>query len=101
GIRDPLVTGVQTCALPILWLERTPPDFTFDVKAHALMTGQPSEVKRLPKEIREELPIALQDKGRIYGRDLPKELYDAIWDQFLRSEERRGGQESRSQWYTK
>ena len=66
-----------------LWLERTPPDFTFDIKAHALMTGQPSEVKRLPKEIREELPLELQDKGRIYGRDLPKELYDAIWDQFL------------------
>ena len=75
-------------ALPVrrmgeLWLERTPPDFTFDIKAHALMTGQPSEVKRLPKEIREELPLELQDKGRIYGRDLPKELYDAIWDQFL------------------
>ena len=24
-----------------VWLERTPPDFTFDIKAHALMTGQP------------------------------------------------------------
>ncbi|MEP6469181.1 MAG: DUF72 domain-containing protein, partial [Chloroflexota bacterium] len=33
-----------------VWLERTPPDFTFDIKAHALMTGQPSEAKRLPKE---------------------------------------------------
>ena len=66
-----------------LWLERTPPDFTFDIKAHALMTGQPSEVKRLPREIREELPLELQDKGRIYARDLPTELRDAIWDQFL------------------
>ena len=27
-----------------LWLERTPPDFTFDIMAHALMTGQPCEV---------------------------------------------------------
>jgi uncharacterized protein YecE (DUF72 family) len=75
-------------ALPVrrmgeLWLERTPPDFTFDIKAHALMTGQPSEVKRLPKEIREELPIELQDKGRIYARDLPGEVRDAIWAQFL------------------
>jgi len=25
-----------------LWLERTPVGFTFDIKAHALMTGQPS-----------------------------------------------------------
>ena len=66
-----------------VWLERTPPDFTFDIKAHALMTGQPSEVKRLPKEIREELPLELVDKKRIYGKDLPSELYDAIWEQFL------------------
>ena len=65
------------------WRERTPPDFTFDVKAHALMTGQPSEVKRLPKELREELPAELLDKKRVYGRDLPAEIYDAIWEQFL------------------
>jgi uncharacterized protein YecE (DUF72 family) len=66
-----------------VWLERTPPDFVFDIKAHALMTGQPSEAKRLPKEIREEIPLELADKKRIYGRDLPAELYDAIWDTFL------------------
>src|SRR5438477_12813443 len=30
------------------WAERTPPEFRFDVKAHALMTGQPTEVARLP-----------------------------------------------------
>jgi uncharacterized protein YecE (DUF72 family) len=66
-----------------VWLERTPPEFTFDIKAHALMTGQPSEVKRLPKEIREELPAELLDKKRIYGKDLPAELYEAIWEQFL------------------
>jgi uncharacterized protein YecE (DUF72 family) len=65
------------------WLERTPPDFTFDIKAHALMTGQPSEVKRLPKELREALPAELLDKKRVYGRDLPAEIYDAIWEQFL------------------
>jgi uncharacterized protein YecE (DUF72 family) len=65
------------------WLERTPPDFTFDIKAHALMTGQPSEVNRLPKELREELPAEVLDKKRVYGRDLPAEIYDAIWEQFL------------------
>jgi len=31
------------------WVERTPEGFVFDVKAHALMTGQPTETKRLPK----------------------------------------------------
>jgi uncharacterized protein YecE (DUF72 family) len=65
-----------------LWLERTPPDFTFDIKAHALMTGQPSEVKRLPKDLREALPTELLDRKRIYARDLPAEIEDEIWARF-------------------
>src|ERR1700704_2205649 len=49
----PLVEGDATYyALPYpklaeLWVARTPPDFTFDIKAHALMTGQGTETKRL------------------------------------------------------
>jgi uncharacterized protein YecE (DUF72 family) len=75
-------------ALPVartaeLWKERTPPDFTFDVKAHALMTGQPTETKRLPKILRDELPAELKEKSRIYTRDLPPELNDAVWALFL------------------
>jgi len=66
-----------------LWLERTPPDFTFDIKAHALMTGQPSEVKRLPKDLREELPAEILDKRRVYARDLPDEIVDEIWERFV------------------
>ncbi len=31
------------------WAQRTPEDFVFDIKAHALMTGQPTELARLPK----------------------------------------------------
>src|SRR5438105_920781 len=65
-----------------LWVERTPDDFVFDIKAHALMTGQPTEVKRLPKSIREELPQELAQKSRIYGKDLPAELYDQAWAAF-------------------
>ena len=66
-----------------LWLERTPPDFTFDIKAHALMTGQPSEVSRLPKDLREELPAEILDKKRVYARDLPSEIEDEIWARFM------------------
>jgi uncharacterized protein YecE (DUF72 family) len=65
-----------------LWLERTPANFRFDIKAHALMTGQPSEVKRLPKDIRQELPMELLDKSRVYRKDLPEEIVAAIFDQF-------------------
>jgi len=66
-----------------LWVERTPDGFVFDVKAHALMTGQPSEVSRLPKELRDALPRALASKERIYDTDLPAELRDAVWASFL------------------
>ncbi|HEY7591353.1 MAG TPA: DUF72 domain-containing protein [Candidatus Limnocylindrales bacterium] len=66
-----------------LWVERTPPDFTFDVKAHALMTGQPTETRRLPKDLRDALPAELQAKSRIYAKDLPEELKAGVWEWFL------------------
>jgi uncharacterized protein YecE (DUF72 family) len=66
-----------------LWRDRTPPDFTFDIKAHALMTGQPTETRRLPKALREALPPELAVKPRIYARDLPRELRDAVWQLFF------------------
>jgi uncharacterized protein YecE (DUF72 family) len=77
-----------------LWRERTPPDFTFDIKAHALMTGQPTETKRLPKDIRSGLPAETAAKTRIYAKDLPPELLDAVWAMFLDGLEplREGGQ---------
>jgi uncharacterized protein YecE (DUF72 family) len=65
------------------WVERTPPDFTFDAKAHALMTGQPTETKRLPKEIRAALPEELAAKPRLYARDLPAELRDEVWRMYI------------------
>jgi len=66
------------------WVERTPDGFVFDVKAHALMTGQPSETKRLPKPIREALPEPLREKARLYPRDLPDEVAGEIWAAFRR-----------------
>jgi len=70
-------------AIATLWAERTPDDFVFHVKAHALMTGQPTEVARLPEPIIDALPAALAEKARIYAKDLPLELYDAVWSYFL------------------
>ena len=74
-------------ALPVrrtaeLWVERTPPDFVFDIKAHALMTGQPTETKRLPKDLRSALPAEIAEKPRIYAKDLPDELRDEVWAWF-------------------
>jgi len=65
------------------WIERTPDSFTFDVKAHALMTGQPSEVSRLPKELRDALPASLATRDRVYAHELPDALRDTVWSMFL------------------
>jgi uncharacterized protein YecE (DUF72 family) len=65
------------------WVDRTPPDFVFDAKAHALMTGQPTEVKRLPKDLRSALPDELAAKPRIYAKDLPAELRDEVWRRYM------------------
>ncbi len=64
------------------WVERTPKGFVFDIKAHALMTGQPTELNRLPKAIKEALPSELKEKKRIYRKDVPEELLDAVYKQF-------------------
>lgn len=67
----------------VLWAERTPADFVFNIKAHALMTGQPTETARLPRALRDALPRPTRDKRRIYARDLPPELLDEAWSSFL------------------
>src|SRR5262245_3660409 len=66
-----------------LWRDRTPPGFTFNIKAHALMTGQPTETKRLPKVIREALPDDLKAKSRLYAKDLPEDVKDAVYHGFV------------------
>jgi uncharacterized protein YecE (DUF72 family) len=65
-----------------LWVERTPPDFVFDIKAHALMTGQGTETKRLPRTLRQELPEPIASKSRVYAKDLPPEVLDAVYGIF-------------------
>jgi uncharacterized protein YecE (DUF72 family) len=63
-------------------VDRTPPDFTFNVKAFALMTGHPAEVSRLPKAIQEEIPSDKAGAKRVYARDLPNEVVNTVWDLF-------------------
>ena len=68
-----------------LWVERTPANFVFDLKAHALMTGQPSEPSRLPKALRDALPDEIRAKRRVYASELPAEVHDAVWSEFVSS----------------
>src|SRR5437588_5697049 len=45
-----------------LWVQRTPENFTFDVKAFALFTQHPTPPRALPKDVREGLSPELVDK---------------------------------------
>ena len=63
----------------VLWVERTPSDFTFDVKAFSLMTGHPVMVRGLPKDIREALDTK---KARVPAKDIPPDAADRVWEMF-------------------
>lgn len=65
-----------------VWAERTPPDFTFDIKSYALFTQHPAEVRSLPKDMRESLPAGLQAKRNLYQKDLPSDFVDEAWRRF-------------------
>jgi uncharacterized protein YecE (DUF72 family) len=57
------------------WVERTPPDFTFHVKAFAMMTRHPVKVEQLPPDLRGE--VELDERGRVERppRELRAELF--------------------------
>lgn len=61
-----------------LWAERTPAGFTFNVKAFSLLTGHPTRVSALYKDLRPET-----DKRNIYPDDLPAQAYEDVWTRFL------------------
>ena len=65
-----------------LWVERTPPDFIFDVKAFALITGHPTEVSRLPKDLRDTLPASLAATRRLSTEDVPEDFKEEVIRRF-------------------
>lgn len=65
-----------------LWVQRTPDNFVFDIKAFRLFTQHPTSSDVLPKDIREALPPDLLVKKNLYFRDFPRELLDEMWQRF-------------------
>ncbi len=65
-----------------LWIERTPKDFVFDIKAFALLTGHPARVDRLPKDLAAALPKDLAAKVNVYRDKAPAEWVDEVWERF-------------------
>ncbi|MFJ5543491.1 DUF72 domain-containing protein [Micromonospora chalcea] len=61
-----------------LWAERTPAGFTFNVKAFSLLTGHPTRVSALYKDLRPDT-----EKRNVYPDDLPAQAYEEVWTRFL------------------
>lgn len=65
-----------------LWVERTPEEFVFNVKAFQLFTTHQTQPQALPRTVREQIPGELGAKKSLYYRDLPPELTDRLWRMF-------------------
>ncbi|MFC4147776.1 DUF72 domain-containing protein [Micromonospora mangrovi] len=61
-----------------LWVDRTPPGFTFNIKAFSLLTGHPTRVGALYKDLRPDT-----GKKNLYPDDLPPQAYEEVWTRFL------------------
>ena len=66
----------------VLWIERTPADFTFNIKAYSLLTNHPTKQDSLYKDLREGLPDELLEKRNLYREQLPDEVVDEVWQRF-------------------
>ena len=61
-----------------LWVERTPSDFTFNIKAFSLLTQHPTK----PEALYKDMPKP-EGKKNIYLDDLEDNVVDEVWDRFL------------------
>jgi len=66
----------------ILWIERTPKDFTFNIKAYSLLTNHPTKRESLYADLRDELPKELEKKRNLYREQLPDEAVEQVWQRF-------------------
>src|SRR5256885_9524649 len=82
GIRDYKVTGVQTCALPILGSATVPGELRFWLGWAQEVAGDRSAAQESWRKARSELEPFLKEQPENYSR----------------SEERRVGKECRSRW---
>jgi uncharacterized protein YecE (DUF72 family) len=65
-----------------LWAQRTPPGFTFDIKAFRLLTHHPTQPSALPEDLRPQAEQAAEQKN-LYLRGTDPCIVDATWDRFL------------------
>ncbi len=63
----------------VLWIERTPPEFTFNIKAYSLLTNHPTRPDSIYKDLQGELP---EGKRFVYREQLPEAVVEEVWQRF-------------------
>jgi uncharacterized protein YecE (DUF72 family) len=66
----------------IAWVERTPTDFVFNVKAFRLFTGHQTPDLGFPADIKLLLKAHFEKEKEIFYRDLSPELHTELWTRF-------------------
>jgi uncharacterized protein YecE (DUF72 family) len=64
------------------WAERTPPGFTMNVKAYALLTGHPAKPGSLWADLRDAIRPEFAGKRNAYLSHLPPEAAQEVWARF-------------------
>jgi uncharacterized protein YecE (DUF72 family) len=65
-----------------LWVDRTQPDFVFNIKAFSLLTGHPTRRKALPEDLLDEVAPEHRDKQRFYIAHLSADGQAEVWRRF-------------------
>ncbi|CAB3810267.1 hypothetical protein LMG28688_07208 [Paraburkholderia caffeinitolerans] len=65
----------------VLWVERTPPDFVFNIKAFRLFTGHQTPRDMFPKDIQPALPP--NGKKNLYYKDMPEDIRSELWRRYF------------------
>jgi uncharacterized protein YecE (DUF72 family) len=64
------------------WAERTPDNFTMNVKAYSLLTGHPAKPNSLWPDLRDEIKPEFAGKRNVYLSHLPPDAGDEVWQRF-------------------
>ena len=86
--RFPIVEADSTYYFPLSpdlargWAERTPENFTMNVKAYSLLTGHPTRPESLWPDLREAIKPEFAGKRTVYASHLDDDAVDEAWRRF-------------------
>ena len=64
----------------VRWVERTPADFIFNIKAFRLLTNHQTPLEVFPKDM--QMALSGLNKRTVYYRDLPDEIRIEVWRRY-------------------